>query len=111
MLTPEPDGSTTGEVADDRAQEEKYAYEAWMRANRAHQRMVVDRHLSVRHEDRATEAMGEAMYTHTLRIRRWEGNDSIGSKINSRKQVETDLGKSLGGQGESGMPYPSYCGG
>ena len=51
MLTPEPDGSTTGEVAEERAQEEKYAGDAWVRANRAHQKMVAGRNIAVRHED------------------------------------------------------------
>ena len=49
MPTPEPDGSKTGEVAGERTQEEKYADEAWIKANKAHKRMVLDRRLAVRH--------------------------------------------------------------
>ena len=70
----------------------------------------MDMHVVVRHEDWAIEATGEALYAHTFRILRW-GGDSFGSKINSRKKVEAELGISHGDQEKSGVPYQSYCGG
>ena len=37
------------------------------------------------------------MYMHTLWILKWGGNDSLGSKINRRAQLEAELGISMGG--------------
>ena len=70
MLTPEPEGSAAIEIVDERSQEENYEDGAWIRANRAHQMLVADRHLAVRREDWAGEATGEALFTRTLRILR-----------------------------------------
>ena len=37
---------------------------------------------------------------HTLWILKWDGNDSLGSKINGKAQVEAELGISMGETGE-----------
>ena len=58
MLTPEHDGSAIGNEAADRTQEERYANEAWVRTNRAHRRMTVERHLAARRGDWASQAIG-----------------------------------------------------
>ena len=101
-MTPEPDGSTTGNEAAERTQEERYANEAWAKSNRAHRRMAVERHLAARPVDWASQAIGGSLYMHTLWISKWKGNDSLGSKINMRSQVESELGISTGVAGAGG---------
>ena len=66
MLTPEPEGSMTGEEAAGRAPGERYADGEWLQANRAHRRMTVERHLAVRRIDWPSRAMGESLYMHTM---------------------------------------------
>ena len=102
MLTPEPEGITTGVDAVERTQEERYASEAWRQSNRAHRRMTDGRNLAARHIDWASQAIGEALYMHTLWILKWEGNDSLGSKINRRDRVEAEIGISMGEAGGIG---------
>ena len=82
MLTPEPEGSATGEEAAARTPGERYAGEACLQANRAHRKMTVEKHLEVRQIDWASQAMGESLYMHTLCIVMWKGNDPFGSKTN-----------------------------
>ena len=101
MLTPEPDGSATGNEAAWRTQEERYANEAWVRTNRAHRRTTAERHLAARHGDWASQSIGESLYVRTLWVLMWKGNDPLGSKINKRSQVEAELGISMGEAGEA----------
>ena len=73
MLTPEPEGSANGEEEEaGRTHEERYADDAWLKANRAHRRMTVERRLAVRHVDCASRAIGESLYVHTLWILKWK---------------------------------------
>ena len=58
-----------------------------------------DRHLAVRHPDWAVEGIGETIYTYTLWILRWKGNDSMRSKPNRRPQVEEELEITRGTKG------------
>ena len=102
MLTPGPEASTTGVEAVERTQEERYGSESWIRPNIARRRMTDGRNLASRHIDWASQAIGEAMYMHTLWILKWEGNDSLGSKINRSAQAEAELGISTGGRMELG---------
>ena len=44
--------------------------------------------------------MREALYIHTLRILRWGGNYSFGIRINNRKQVGNECGRSMGENGD-----------
>ena len=46
--------------------------------------------------------MGEALYVHTSWIFKWHENESFGSKINSRRQVESECGIALGESGGMG---------
>ena len=96
MLAPEPEGSTTGVETVGRTQEARYASEAWLRSSRAHRGMTKERHLEVRNIFWASQAIGEALYMHTMWILMRQGNDPLGSKINRRAQVEAELGISMG---------------
>ena len=58
--------------------------------------MAEDIHFAVRNIDWESRAIGEALYMHTLWILKRKGNDSLGSKINRRAQVEAELGISMG---------------
>ena len=42
---------------------------------------------------------------HTLWISKWKGNDSLGSKINTRSQVEAELEISMGDQEKIGNRF------
>ena len=106
MSTPGPAESKTGVDEVERTQEERYASEAWLRSNRAHRRMTDGRHLAARHIDRESQAIGEALYMHTLWILKWARNDSLGSKINRRAHVEAELGISMGETGEDWQTTP-----
>ena len=96
MSTPTPEGSTTGEEAAGRTQAKRYADDAWLKAYRANRRMAVERRLEARHVTWASRAIGGSLYMHTMRVLKWKGNDSLGSKINKRSQVAAELGISTG---------------
>ena len=58
-----------------------------------------ERQLAVRHRDWAVEAIGGSLYMYTLWILKWKGNDSMGSKIDRKSQVEAELEITLGETG------------
>ena len=92
--------------------EEQFPDEARVIAERAHRQITqVGRHLAARHRDWATEGRWEAVYMYTLWILRWDGNDSMGSKLNSRSQVGAELEIPMGDRGGVGKQYPSRNGG
>ena len=62
--------------------------------------MAEGRHLAATSIDWASQAIGEALYMHTMWILKRGGNDSLGSKINRRDQVEAEEGISMGEAGE-----------
>ena len=61
MLTPEPEGSTTGTEEAGRTQEERYANAEWLRTNRAHRVITVERKLAVRHVNWASQTIGVSL--------------------------------------------------
>ena len=107
MPTPEPEGSATGIEAAERAQEERYSSESWIRSNRAHPDMTAAMHLAARHIDWASQSIGGALYMHTLWILKWKGRFTGRDKINRRSQVEAELGISIGRSrgGGGGIKY------
>ena len=80
MITPEPGGSTTGEAAEEPRRIE--AAERVRTNQAASARIPEEGHLAAKHTEWTCEAMAEFPYIHTLRILRWRGNDSSGSKTN-----------------------------
>ena len=53
--------------------EEQFSEEARRMAERVHRPIGTATHLSVRHEDWSSEGIGDAIYTYTLWIMKWEG--------------------------------------
>ena len=87
-------------VEHEEAEEEQFSEEARKMAERVHRAIGTATHWAVGHRDWTSEGIGEAIYTYTLWIMRWEGNDSMGSKINRRSQVEAELEIPIGDKGE-----------
>ena len=69
-------------------------------AERAHRPIGTARHLAVRRESWNSEGIGEAIYTYTLWILKWKGNDPMGRKISRPSHVEEELGIPIGDKGE-----------
>ena len=80
--------------------------EARRTAEGAHRPMGTARNLAVRRESWTSEGVGEALYAFTLWILKWKGNDSMGSKIDRRSQVEEELGIPMGDKGEDWKTVP-----
>ena len=55
--------------------------------------------LAIRHRDWAVAAIGEAHYMYTLWVLKWKGNDSMGSRISRKSQVEAELEIAIGETG------------
>ena len=75
-------------------------------AERAHRPIGATGLLAVSHEGWTSEEIGEAIYTFSPGILKWKGNESTGSKINRRPQVEAQLGIPMGDKGEDWETMP-----
>ena len=77
----------------------QFPEEAWGIADRAHMPIEAEWNLAARHPKWTGGDIGVAIYIYTMWVMRRMRNDSMGSKINRRAQVEAELEITMGDKG------------